>query len=138
MSGVRTVTWDEIMALKGPNLNVAVAERVMGWLGRPKWFDGTPIMLAPVGEGKFTPMPVPHYSEDLNASWQVVERMRDWGYGVNMGADRSAMSDAWAVDFYGPFETGCHYKVVAAPLAVAACRAALLAVCGEGLSDARA
>src|SRR5690606_19328389 len=76
---VRAVTRDEILALEDRELDAAVAERVMGWLGRPKRFAGTPIMLAPVGEGKFTPTPVPAYSADIAAAWQVVERMREMG-----------------------------------------------------------
>jgi len=73
------MTRDEIMRLEGRELDAAVHERVFG--RRVKWATpGVPAFKFP-----FDPdarMRIPHYSTDIDAAWQVVERLIDAGYPV--------------------------------------------------------
>ena len=121
------MTREEIMRLEGRELDAAVHERVFG---RPvKW-------AAPSAEFTFpfdpdTRIRIPDYSADIAAAWQVIERMWDLGWYVDMGH----YEDEWEVAFYNGLQ---RYEDCGWPPAAVICRAALLAVCGEENRDADA
>ena len=134
------MTYDEIMALEaGRELDALVAEKVMGW----KWDKGNSLqhlLLGPDGaigavifhdgiaddDGIVQPLDCPHYSTDIAAAWEVVEKLRR----ANDGEYLFTINDAgmWYAKFLDE-----HGEPVSrsgfcdtAPLAI--CRAGLLAV----------
>jgi hypothetical protein len=73
MLGMVTET-KELVA--GAELDAMVAEKVMGWVRTPNqygdyWHDGNHLY---VGGGSHNPLP--HYSTDIAAAWQVVQHLR--------------------------------------------------------------
>jgi len=102
----------------GPELDVEVAEKVMGWEqdapGSIWWRVGQRLI------------EVPPFSTDISAAWQVVEHMRRRGRFVQITCP---VGDEIAVDIEGPRgETLESSWAETAPLAI--CRAALKAVSG--------
>ena len=134
----------EILKLKGRDLDVAVAERIMGW----RWLNLPDIRrpcFKPPGEiAQFLPKFVerntvtcsdsppdrlPHYSTDIAAAWQVVEAMRP-EHGFWIDGD-----DGYAVEFQHGMPRMADYRHgrASAPTAPEAiCKAALLAKLESG------
>lgn len=125
---------DYSMMEAGRELDALVAARVMGLTveprgGEPRYYNET--MREQYG-GAWT-SPVPHYSTDLLAAWEVLDMMRGRGFGV-------VVSDAgatvpWAVDFD---DGKVGVNVQSASLPVAICNAALFAVARSSPSDEEA
>jgi hypothetical protein len=113
---------DELQA--GRELDALVAEKVMGYtLGTPPSPESA-INLA----GPEYPVTVPHYSTDIAAAWQVVEKFkdRDWRFILDK------YDDGWGIEIElsgGKYGSGAVAET--APLAI--CRVALKAV---GVVDA--
>ena len=100
--------------LTGRELDAAVAEEVMGWSdvnGDEQHF------MAPARRPSFgvtsVPPPltgvalhgsrvrVPHYSTDIAAAWEVVERIGELGYGVVANTTGKVGEGQWRVAFMG-------------------------------------
>ena len=117
------MTRDEILALEGPALAVAVAERVMG--ERIMAIPRVGYVIAPV-DGSWKSLP--RYPEDIAAAWQVVERMREMGLRPIIVSD---WNEQWLCEVYRKSEWVAQSRWYnSAPRAI--CEAALLAVMGEG------
>jgi len=122
------MTKDEILALPLDELNELVAEKVMG---EPKHQRGA-------WPGLFD------YTDDISAAWRVQEKMAEKGYTMSLLHRRTCAQEVilgfpkgstWYCDFrlYDdrfPPETTWVDIQPSAPEAI--CRAALLAVSGEG------
>jgi len=136
------MTREEIMRLEGRELDAAVHERVFG---RRVWWSEWESPDEPSFKFPLDPdmrIRIPHYSSDIAAAWQVVERMREtyfpeirFGHGID---DRP---DVWVIFHTSDHHCGhpCQQNGVSAPpdqVPTAICRAALLAVMGERLGDA--
>lgn len=66
----------------GQELDAKVAEVVMGWIDIHTFgLDNGRLSGYPPGEQKT--FPVPHYSTDIAAAWQVVEKLLKDGYEVH-------------------------------------------------------
>lgn len=105
------MTHDEIMALQGEALNIAVATQVMG--------------LRVADDGR--PMLLPDYQGDLNLAWAAAQRAVD-----EVGSDIPVVARTGGLNFAGkPFRPRCEIGGVwgyGTTLSEALCRAALLAV----------
>lgn len=105
-----SMTQDDVMRLEGRELDEAVARDVLG------------LTWSPVAG------PVP-YSRDIDAAWQVVERMLTLGWHLNlMSLHRDG--SLWSAEFEAAAETTRHIYGESAPLAI--CRAALAALRAPG------
>ncbi len=116
------------MMKAGRELDALVAEKVMGIeltitsQGHPYFRDGTLLRV-----------PIAHYSTDIAAAWQVVEKMRDLGYWCQMRNEFEAHDgpDCWA-GFTPHSTTGWNGRpdhwTQAETLPLAICLAALKAV----------
>jgi len=130
------MTHNEVLAMKpGRELDALVAEKVMGWVefspidptidfgvhGKYRWnYAKDP------KDGK--QKPIPWYSEDIAAAWEVVEKMLERG-GCEIGCYGSKNGAKW-------FEVNVitmngEVTVTAQTPAEAICKAALLAVMEE-------
>jgi len=129
---VRTVTRDEILALEGRKLDAAVAEHVMGWAAvryEPEMgiARGMPPGLRYVQN-------VPHYSADLTTAWEVVERLDGLGFAVAIRVTPTLrnMEQHQRVAVWRIVWDREESAAACGDIPTAICRAALLAVCGEG------
>lgn len=117
------MTRDEILSEPaGPRLDAWVAEHVMGWTptGLAKDFNGVPF-----------PEPIPNYSTDIAAAWEVVELVG--GFEIEQWGDvwEKKGTIIWAASFNLPDGKNIvHATAATAPLAI--CRAALLAMMEGG------
>ena len=83
---------EEIMRLEGRELDAAVHECVFG--RRVKWATPSAAFNFPFDPD--TRMRIPHYSTDIAAAWQVVERMRERGLYFELGvASKAPYAKAW-------------------------------------------
>jgi len=97
-----TLTREQIMALRGPELDAAVAEHLMGWrslrtvevrgiLGTWHRYQG----IEPISNLlKF----VPHYSSDIATAWQIVEQL-EWPIDLH-----NCVHGEWACTVLCPYE----------------------------------
>jgi len=101
------MTRDEILAMEpGRELDALVAEKVMGWTHyREEW-------------GGVVPDSISHYSTDISAAWEVVEKM---GPFTQLTADIYNGITVW----HCSFSVVDSVDAVTAPEAI--CKAALLA-----------
>lgn len=114
-----------VSGLVGRELDALIAERVMGWTSvhydgptdraRYKWLGIPP-------DGRTYQTEVRYFSTDIAAAMEVVERLREQGYGVVM-ADNMG-KPPWNVDVVA---TAKVYEGDADSLPLAICRAALQA-----------
>ncbi len=111
-------TRDEILAEPaGPRLNAWIAKYVTHWQpsGMARDISGNPF-----------PEPMPDYSGEIAAAWEVVEKIG----GVAMDDNGEGLTyPRWAVFFNLP-DGGTSRQVEAESAPLAICRAALLAVVG--------
>ena len=78
-----SMTRDDVMRLSGRELDVAVAERVMGWTWKechikPRYPDQKPYpgqWVPPGKKWKAPPWDIPRYSTDIARALEVVERL---------------------------------------------------------------
>ena len=120
------LTREQIEKASDEELREWVAEYVMGMVEQyvEGQFGGAYVFVVGEPDGNWISKEnIPHYSTDIAAAWQVVEKFKnhdphgfdiccgDWGYTIQIG-------------FYD--ETLCEDE--SAPRAI--CKAALLAVCG--------
>jgi len=132
MSDPYAVRPSEEPAAAGRELDANVARKVMGIEcfthihedGRVDWIEEH-------GDG-----PVARYSTDIAAAWQVVEKMRERGWFLNLH-EEGALSQQWVCVFDDDaFDSG-EFLAPTAPLAI--CRAALgLATANAAPTDASA
>lgn len=124
------MTRDQIMALEGRELDVAVEEHVMGIAVQgvpfiPRDVEPTAVFGDEAAREYNKVYPtvavkrVPHHSTDIAAAWQVVEKLRGRGHWVDIRDDKPS---GWRVSFGE--EMTAHGNT--APEAI--CKAALLAV----------
>ena len=80
-----------IETLSDRELDALVAEKVMGWTDI--WTDGDYFMAYPpheqrimqkMGVGYAERYPIPNYSSEISAAWEVVEKMRQEGLTVTI------------------------------------------------------
>ena len=150
------MTRDEILALEGRELDVAVAESIFGWhwtRGREAHSTDDTVyrwLHPPKSYTNFTPATgdepmlggsiyfVPAYSADIGMAWQIVDYMLDWDGpfwwdDFSMRSHRSAddSSWTWGAGFrYWTFpqnETTVIVEAMGNTAPLAICRAALLA-----------
>jgi len=142
----KTMKIDDMKA--GRELDALVAEKVMGWIGsvfkgptlrigNRYLHEGDPIWTTPEGDlyhrarsidGSYVGDDCPHYSTDIAAAWQVVEKVRE-KYVINIEID---CENIWVELWQDSTDEPSNYKQVAdeygdtAPLAI--CLAALKAI----------
>ena len=129
----------------GRELDALVAERVMDWRwlvsqvsGRralfppdhaPEWFGRVADGSEPLTDQWDTRLP--HYSTDIAAAWQVVEKMRERWPVVRLEVD----VEGWRVEIHTDEGTPSYYRPVAEDYAdtwpLAICRVALKAVAAD-------
>lgn len=126
------MTEDEIRNLPaGREMDALVAQQLFGWMFIASNFVhnleyGT--MIPPNGwkRDNFIPDECPHYSTDIAAAWEVVEKMRGMALAMTMGKG----DDAYQCRIFDGRIAPEAYRVLVsaetAPLAI--CRAALLAM----------
>jgi hypothetical protein len=107
----------------GRELDVLVAEKVMGWTNlrttKAGMRRGTPAEYPHIGHE------VPPYSTDMSAAWEVVEKMREReGY-----AGVESNHDLWEASM-GPW-----YVATAETAPLAICRAALAAIASTPIPE---
>lgn len=134
------MTREEIERLEGRKLDVAVAEKVQGWVGPAYWVGDEPFMARRVDgrprlvEGPFL---VGRYSTDIVTAWAVVETMRKRGYWFEI--DEMTCPPGHPCDIRCRFVRNPHdarerldntYSG-SGSLATAICRAALIALANE-------
>ena len=101
----------------GRELDALIAEKVMGWVCKTKWVEGSGSTclthfwykpgndIAPDGEGHTQGMfpsgrvsgnrvadIIPHYSTSIEDAWLVVEEMRDKGFNCCLGIVKEGVS----------------------------------------------
>lgn len=125
----------------GRELDALIAEKVMGWERGENWLIppvGTPMRdnnWAAEWDEKGRPHWLPRYSQDIEAAWQVVEKLRkDWeylfinagnGWGVECRTEHVDISPSNDITYQWTESTG-NIHGDTAPLAI--CLAALKAV----------
>jgi hypothetical protein len=112
-------------------LDLLIAEQAMG----AKWtMFGKRDMLESVNQedyaerwkdGKIVIRHLPHYSTDIKAAWEVVEKFHKDGYDPCVNFGSTFHVDEWHACFY---KGGHYYDAYADTAPLAICRAALLAV----------
>ena len=123
---------------RGPQTDVVVAERVLGWSWVARRNGGGPYRALRSDRGKLVAMErdgtvwvrgCPGFSGDMAAAWRVVEALRADGWWFSLTQDNT---DIWDVCFWRGERKGWFPTVEVracakfAPLAI--CRAALQAV----------
>jgi len=130
MTPQSSINYDTLPA--GRELDALVAERVMGWLDVGKQRDSVHTEFVNFGVDPATVeerrakkyaarQVVPHYSSDIAAAFQVVEKMAEKGDLIFLQTHRGD-AERYAATFVEPFTA----YAPTAPLAI--CRAALKAV----------
>ena len=110
----------------GRELDALVAERVMGWT-RVVRARETLWQSPKAGTWPIVASRLPHYSTDIAAAWQVVERMRADGWVCEVFGSDTANAEGYSVTLWRPDTSGSSVTQNAtAPLAI--CRAALAAI----------
>jgi len=128
------MTREEIMRLEGRELDWLVHKRVFGY--STEWHEAeNPSQ----GSGLCTYC-VPLYSSDIAAAWQVVERMAERGYDMEISAISvvAGHADEPYIELaFGRTRTDLvrNRYAYTGPVPMAVCKAALLAVCGEAGGD---
>lgn len=132
----------------GRGLDALIAEKVMGWSdvrqghyrGSPESWYGRPPEIpgweSPQNKEKGISI-LPWYSRDIDAAWQVVERMRDLGWWYTL--TDVCCSGQHQVEFRRTGERGVHHfqYVFADTVPVAICQAALMVTLSRSASTAR-
>lgn len=138
------MTREEVMKLEGRALDIEIAIRIFGNEIRIEG-DSERGFGAFVDMGAGLKVPLPRYSTSMTAAWDVVDRMFRRGYypEIRYHTNGTGRHDKAKVDVI--FHIADHYcgspcvdnTVTDDPrhVARAICRAALLAVCGEGVGE---
>ena len=123
----------------GRELDCKIAE-LMGWTGL--WTDGKHFMMyspceQSLGVGYDERSEIPHYSTDISLAWEVVEKMRTKNYLMNTFDQLDTKSGivSYGVSFYDYMKTGREAMKKDENMSTAICRAALLAMEGNVMSD---
>lgn len=118
-AAVRTLRREEVLAMTpGRALDALVAELVMGYAGRVRWWGSGPVI-----DGAF-PVAVRPYSTDASAAWEVLGRLAELGFDFDLSYHHNfAPGGRWRL-YWQP--GGCWADGERGDLAV--CRGALLAV----------
>ncbi len=118
---------DEMTA--GRELDALVCELVMGWRREPQWgltTMGKPNKPSPEGTCSVTSEVVPHYSTDIAAAWEVVEKLCELDeFCLITYFGSGGKVDGWVCELMSDYKHD-RMKALTAPLAI--CRAALKAV----------
>lgn len=122
---------EEILKLPaGFDLDLLIAEKIMGW----KWFhheeasyfrrndysDYLIIVDKTTGKMNVFNYPLTKYSLDIDAAWQVVNRLFHSGYKFSLN---NLAEGSWTASFSHPRNGGAEVQAESVPLAI--CRAAL-------------
>lgn len=111
---------EEIQQLKpGIVMDTLVANKVMGWGTDHEWSFYVP------EKDRFVPSQFHQFSVDISAAWEVLEHLKSKGAEINVG-----FYEKWDCDIDYPI--GCNWREVGETAPEAICKAALLAVLGEG------
>jgi len=114
-------------------LDAAVAERVMGWvIGEPVSGDPDGIPPRPSGGHFNYPVPVPSYSTDISAAYQMEERIKELGLIGEYCFYLNRIADAY---WYAGEKQGRSWQLIHATPADR-CRAALKATSREDTNGA--
>lgn len=132
----RNMTRDEVLALPaGPELDVLVAERVMGARLHPVKTSGPDMTYeqVPLRDGCVQDRPLSPYSTDMTAAWMALEHVagrKHWSYRIESEDGCGSGPLAYVTIQHGRQEWEAHSgfgdNEDSVPLAI--CRAALLAV----------
>lgn len=123
----------------GVEMDALVAEMVMGWTDAKAEFlrgvgcPGADVLLgtSPGGDRR---LPVPDYSQDMGAAWDVARGLLE-GDGVRLMSLNYTCDGVWA--FNAVTRLGHAFADGCATPALAICRAALLAVVSKEPADAK-
>jgi formylglycine-generating enzyme required for sulfatase activity len=120
--------------LSGPDLNFAVAERVMEWERGRRYGNGNGEWIIPGREDKFpfTWSQTPQFSRRIDAAEKVLHKIKERGWRVFID-NHEGTGEQWRVTIAVP---GCEDDPplgvgLDASLSLAICRAALTAVDSE-------
>lgn len=131
--------WRDLPA--GPELDILIAERVLGWsnchIGPTyrKAMGIPPEQLAKQPPDRTINFPCHHYSQAIGCAWEVVEAMEKRGWFVVLSSRITWTSNKledWRVEFHLPMwresslTRSAESEGLTAPLAI--CRAALVAM----------
>lgn len=86
----------------GRELDALVAEKVMGWRVGER-FDGDWYLMEPASGGMGgnpVPMRLEHYSTDIAAAWQLVEKVGTGWLYLTLTQDSDRTSDYWRAAFH--------------------------------------
>ena len=103
------MTRDEIELLSGRKLDAAVARVVFGW------YDMYRDTGYPPGWTGSHRLPVPFYTEEMDAAWRIVDRMEKYGHDFTLEKAGTAWYATWPLGASGACDS--------APVAI--CRGAL-------------
>jgi len=129
------MTREEIERMEaGREMDSLIAEKVMGWRWsgeNKKWLippdDDPRIAWAALWDKKGRPDWLPDYSTDIADAWQVVEKLHDLGYRVEINS--TCDKGLYDVEVSKSYSNGTVCEcVVFQPISLAICRAALLSV----------
>lgn len=128
------LTRKKILAMKpGIELDALVAEKVMGWRYKETVYSGGAV-LSPAQWIKPNGWPVdivPHYSTDISAAWEVVEKMSKTHFSEMAMTELEDGTWGWMARFIRVLNepyTVKGYRATAKTAPEAICKAALLAV----------
>lgn len=109
----------------GRELDVLIAEKVMGWTNirkRSEFPYGT--LLSGIDHITNMDLSIPNYSENISAAWEVVEKLSTNGWAVKMQIGFDSSRHYWDCEVfieeshYGSAKTAPHAICVAALAAV--------------------
>lgn len=112
--------------LTGRELDMAVAEHVIGWVRGPRWGNGNGPWIIDGTEGRSWES-TPRYSTDMTAAMEVLEKMRADEYEVRITSFGVEDRAVWAVCFHKGYGDAFHGDSL--PLLI--CRAALQVTSGS-------
>lgn len=122
------MTRDDVLKMEaGREMDALIAEKVIGWTRKYVSEHDTQVWDSP-NESVYLENAIPHYSTDISAAWEVVEKMLEFEKDV-AGHDQVIITRTddclkWYIEFRKP--SWEYAEAEALPLAI--CRAALLAL----------
>ena len=119
---------DELQA--GPQLDALIAEKVMDWASMCFTMMGAPVGIPPDGD---LPRDIPHYSTDIKAAWEVVERVEADSWHFRLAGPKCRSAEGKIVDGHDALFLDLRSErlsahAIAETPTLAICRAALKAV----------
>jgi hypothetical protein len=137
VSECEMIEWGEDAMKAGRELDALVAEKVLGLsVSKMATSEYSYGFFYNPARAENTWQRLPHYSTNLTAAWQVVEKMAEKGWRVCFSDNGNTHAERWDCRFFREPGTSSKDRVIAicdtAPLAI--CLAALRA-CGVEVGD---